>query len=82
MAKSQKCYSFLQRFALKRGARSGRKISRKRRKKGLMTFRKIYLFVATAMLAAFLSGPVTASENEGDPVKGEKVFKKCKACHQ
>lgn len=44
-----------------------------------MTFRKICTIAATAMFAAFLSGPAAA---DGDPTKGEKVFKRCKACHQ
>ena len=39
-----------------------------------------------AFLAAFtmlMAAPQTAfSADEGDPVKGEKYFKKCKACHQ
>ncbi len=45
-----------------------------------MTFRKICTLGAAAVLAALVSGPVHAAE--GDPVKGEKTFKRCKACHQ
>jgi len=29
-----------------------------------------------------LAGPVYADDHAGDAAKGEKVFKKCKACHE
>ncbi len=35
--------------------------------------------VLAAVLAAFL--PMAVAHAEGDPAKGEKVFRKCKACH-
>lgn len=38
----------------------------------------VRLAVAGLALVAFAG---TASAGEGDPKKGEKVFKKCKACH-
>ena len=34
--------------------------------------------LAAALFTVLASGPVLA---EGDPAKGEKVFRKCKACH-
>lgn len=34
--------------------------------------------LAAALFAVLVSSPVLA---EGDPAKGEKVFRKCKACH-
>ena len=34
--------------------------------------------LVAALFAILASGPVWA---EGDPAKGEKVFRKCKACH-
>ncbi|NIA69708.1 cytochrome c family protein [Pelagibius litoralis] len=39
---------------------------------------KAFRILALAGLAACLSSPALA---EGDPAKGEKVFRKCKACH-
>jgi len=46
-----------------------------------MTFRNIISFAATACVAAFIAAPVSAAEM-GDPGKGERVYKRCKACHQ
>lgn len=38
--------------------------------------------VIQAAIALMLAAtPVMAQSDEGDPAKGEKVFKKCKACH-
>ncbi len=42
-----------------------------------MTLRKL-LSLGTAVLFLTVSGTALA---EGDPGKGEKIFKKCKACH-
>ncbi len=42
-----------------------------------MNFRKFFAFVALLSFTV-VSSSATA---EGDPSKGEKVFKKCKACH-
>jgi cytochrome c len=38
--------------------------------------------IAAAMTALALTGMAGTALAEGDPAKGEKVFKKCKACHQ
>ncbi|MDX2263948.1 MAG: cytochrome c family protein [Hyphomicrobiales bacterium] len=38
-------------------------------------------FILAAIAAAALAAPA-AAQSAGDPVKGEQVFKKCKACHQ
>ena len=39
---------------------------------------QLRVLVAAATLISVLAAPALA---EGDPVKGAKVFKKCKACH-
>jgi len=36
---------------------------------------------AALVVAALLALPATPASAEGDAAKGEKVFKKCKACH-
>ncbi len=41
--------------------------------------KRIFLMLSLSVLAALSLS--TASFADGDPVKGEKVFKKCKACH-
>ncbi len=46
-----------------------------------MVLRKLTTFAATAFIAVAVSAPVLAVE-AGDPVKGEKTYKRCKACHQ
>ncbi len=38
--------------------------------------------IAAVMTALALTGMAGTALAEGDPAKGEKVFKKCKACHQ
>ncbi len=44
-----------------------------------MRDRKIgFASIAAALFVLLASGPAWA---EGDPAKGEKVFRKCKACH-
>ena len=44
-----------------------------------MRYGKIgFASLVAALFAVLASGPVLA---EGDPAKGEKVFRKCKACH-
>jgi len=40
---------------------------------------KMFVFALTALAALSFAG--AANAQEGDPVAGEKVFKKCKACH-
>ena len=35
----------------------------------------------TLMISAMLALGAGAAQAEGDPAKGAKVFKKCKACH-
>lgn len=40
------------------------------------------LSAALVSAAIFAAGPVFAAEEFGDVEKGEKVFKKCKSCHQ
>ena len=40
----------------------------------------VWTIAVLAFMAAAPGGPVLAQE--GDAVKGEKVFKKCKACHK
>ncbi|MFC7333569.1 c-type cytochrome [Rhodocista pekingensis] len=39
-------------------------------------------FVAAAILAGTVLGAAPALAQDGDPVKGEAVFKKCMACHR
>ncbi|MBL4802560.1 MAG: cytochrome c family protein [Emcibacter sp.] len=41
--------------------------------------KRIFLIMSVFVMAAVSFS--TASFAEGDPVKGKKVFKKCKACH-
>lgn len=38
-------------------------------------------FVALVSTLAAMAAPVLADGTPGDPAKGEKAFKKCKACH-
>ena len=35
----------------------------------------------TPLMTALMSGPAAAQDLPGDAAKGEKVFRKCKACH-
>ncbi|MFB9953254.1 c-type cytochrome [Rhizobium puerariae] len=47
-----------------------------------MTSRQILIFAFVGMLSAGLAVPAFAVEGlTGDPAAGEKVFRKCQACH-
>ncbi|WP_113447816.1 c-type cytochrome [Rhizobium cremeum] len=47
-----------------------------------MISRQALIFALAGTLATSLAAPVTAMEGlNGDPAAGEKVFRKCQACH-
>lgn len=39
---------------------------------------KVHVVISAAAMLLVFGGPVAAS---GDAAKGEKIFRKCKACH-
>ena len=43
--------------------------------------RKMLVGALAALALGGLAAPALAGADAGDPAKGEKVFKKCKACH-